>query len=174
LFFFYIPIFLMVNKMKNRFQEIDEKTQQELLKEVLRRANKREKQEHEQLGNRKTAIIERIVVLIAEYKELSEDSEKGKCPEGTAAQNKKPANEMSTEEFTEWMAQSRKESRESFEWSSRTLDVLKKQMVLIRELMELSVELCVLEREEKWLLPSVALRSQPNLLRFIEGGGNTR
>jgi len=160
----------MVNKMKNGFHETSEETREKMLKEALRRANKKEREEHEQISNKKTAIIERIVALIEEYKELSEKSEKDKCPEDTAPQNKKPANEMSAEEFNEWMAQSRKESRESFEWSSRTLDVLKKQMVLIRELMELSVELCVLEREEKWLLLSVALRSQPNLLRFIEGG----
>jgi hypothetical protein len=80
---------------------------------------------------------------------------------------------MSSGEFNEWIEQTRKESNESSAWSSKTLKIITEQVVLIKETVDLLIEFWGLETDEKWLLLSVALRSQPNLMRYIESG-NTK
>jgi len=159
--------------MERTFQETNERNPKELLKEALRRANKKEKQEYEEISKRQNAIWERVLAIFKEYEELNEESQRNKCPESTPTPDSKRVVAMSTEEFNQWMEQTRRECRESSAWSSKSFSIMSKQMTLIKELIELSSELLGLEREEKWLLLSVALRSQPNLLRYIEGG-NTK
>jgi len=134
--------------MKDSFQETTEKKQRELLKEVLRRANTKEKEQHQQISDRKTAIIKRIVATLEEYEELSDEKDKNKCPESTAAQDKRSLVDMSMEEFNEWIARYQKESDEHFEWSTKVFDIMKKQMVLIKEFLELTVDLWSLENKE--------------------------
>jgi phage-related minor tail protein len=77
---------------------------------------------------------------------------------------------MSNEEFNEWTKQNSKNFDEHFAWTSKTLKIMTQQMKIINEIMELMTELCTLETEEKWLLLSIALRSQPNLLKYLEMG----
>jgi len=108
-----------------------------------------------------------------EYEELSEESERNKCPESTPVPDGKSVVAMSMPDFNEWIEHTRRELHESSVWSRKNFSIMTKQMALIKELLELSTERLNLEREEKWLLLSIVLRSQPNLLRYIEGG-NTK
>lgn len=156
--------------MKKAIQETNEKNPKELLKEAVRRANKKEKQEYEQISNRRTAITERVRAILNEYEELSEESERNKCPESTPIPDGKRIVAMPMEEFNKWVENAKRELHESSVWSRKTFSIMTKQMALIKELLELSTERLSLERKEKWLLLSVALRSQPNLLKYIENG----
>jgi hypothetical protein len=145
--------------MKSRFQEIDDKTRKELLKEVLRRANKKEKQEYTAISDRQTAINQRL-----------EESKRNKFPEKNSKNDGKRASEMSAEEFNEWMDRSSKYFDDSFAWSCKCIQNNTERIKLVEEFLKLLIELWTLEANEKWLLISIALRSQPNLMRFIEGG----
>lgn len=154
---------LLVKEMENQKQE----NYEELLKEALGRAKKEEKLKYEKISDRQVANAKRIIAILDEYEELCEKSERNKCPESTPAEDSKRVAAMSSAEFNEWIERTRKESHESFVWSSKTLSIMKDQIVLVKELMELGIELWRLETEEKWLLLSIALRSQPNLLKYL-------
>jgi ATP-dependent exoDNAse (exonuclease V) beta subunit len=156
--------------MKSRFQEIDDKTRKELLKEVLRRANKKEKQEYEQIGRRQATNAKRILDIMQEFEELTEESKRNKFPEKNSKNDGKRASEMSAEEFNEWMDRSSKYFDDSFAWSCKCIQNNTERIKLVEEFLKLLIELWTLEANEKWLLISIALRSQPNLMRFIEGG----
>ena len=78
--------------------------------------------------------------------------------------------EVSAEEFNEWMDRTSKYFDESFAWSCKCIQNNTERIKLIEEFLKLLIELWTLEANEKWLLISIALRSQPNLMRFIEGG----
>lgn len=159
--------------MEKTFQETNEKNPRELLKEVLKRANKKEKQEHEQVSNRQVAIVKRIIALFKEYTELSERNERNKCPENTSKQDSKRVREMSNEEYSKWIEKSNQYYDEYFAWSCKSLSIMTEQVGIVSEIMDLIFELCALENKEKCLLLSIVLRSQPSLMRYIESG-NTK
>ncbi len=159
-----------VKEMQKTFQETDERKPRELLKEVLRRANSKEKQEYEQISDRQIAIAKRVLAILEEYEELDAESERNKRPESTPVPDGKRVAAMSSGEFNEWIEQTRKESNESSAWRSKIMKIITEQVALIKETQDLLIEFCGLETDEKWLLLSIALRSQPNLMRYIESG----
>lgn len=153
--------------MEDEEQENFEKNM-ELLKETLRRANKEERQKQKQISNRLTVIAERMTILLKEFEELIESSRRNKCPENTANQDNKQASEMSNEEFNKWIKQSNKYFERYFAWSSHSLETNTEKIRIVKEFIELITQFCIVETEEKWLLLSIALRSQPNLLKYLE------
>jgi hypothetical protein len=70
---------ILVKEMEEEKQDNSEK-HRELLKEVLRRANKKERQEYDEISDRQDAIIDRIQEIYSEQKQLSERSSKNEYP----------------------------------------------------------------------------------------------
>ena len=156
---------------ENNLGELKMTTNQEnnkLLKEVLRRANKEEKQEYENIGNRQLALAERFLDIMKKWDEIVETEKTNESPKDTTL-NDKSASEMSMEEFRDYIRRWGKYSTEYFTWSNRCLSANTEQIKIIGEIMKLLIELRSLEDKEKWLLLSIAIRSQPNLLNYIQG-----
>ncbi len=118
---------------------IDDKKQFELLKEVLARANKQEKIQYEALNKKQLSIIQKFSAIIKEWHDLREMNDRTKCP-------KEP----------------------SIEWNTQCIANNTKQIEKANQLIELITEFFVLEYELKWLLLSIALRTQPNLMRYLQ------
>jgi hypothetical protein len=139
---------------------VDEKLRSELLKEALGRANKLEKQEYEKITARQKEIGENDVALVIKWKELCEQDERNKCSNETESKNRKPVAEMSMDEFDLYMAANSKYFSESISFCTETSKIT-------RELFESVIELWNLTEQEKWLLLSITLRSQPNLSKYM-------
>ena len=150
---------------KQSLKKISEDDKREMRKEVLRRASKEEKQEHKRISSRRVAIGEKIIAIGEEWNNLIVRSKENKSPR--MATNSKSAVEMSNVEFNEYMRQSRKDSEDHFAWSSKSFAIMTEQLELIHEIIELITESSTLGEEEKWLLLSIALRSQPNLMKYM-------
>ena len=141
---------------------VDEKIRSQLLKEALRRANKLEKQEYENITERQKEIAVNDVALLKKWKELCERDERNRCQnEAAESKNHKPVTEMSMDEFDQYMAANRKYFSESISFCTETTTIT-------RELFESVIKLWNLTDEEKWLLLSITLRSQPNLLKYVK------
>ena len=136
----------------------DEKVRSQILREALGRANKLEKQEYENITARQKAIGENDVALLKRWKELCEQDERKGSRE---SKNRKPVAEMSMEEFDQYIAENRKYFSESISFCTETTTIT-------RELLESVIELWNLTEQEKWLLLSITLRSQPNLLKYLK------
>jgi hypothetical protein len=148
---------------------VDEELRSQLLKEALERANKLEKQEHEKINKRQSAIAVNDVALVKKWDELIERNKRNECPKETAeSRNQKPASEMSMEEFNQYIAANRKYSKDSFDWFSENIALCTEMIQITREILESVIELWNLTKEEKWLLLSIVLRSQPNLLKYLK------
>ena len=159
-------------------------TQQELLKEVLGRAKKEERQEYDSIVERQNAIGERMREIGLEIDVLVERSKQNEFPkrkDGGFHAPDKTHDEimgMSSGELHEWCQQIIRETAEynvesrrwndGFEvWSAKNTVILNERMKLVDESEELGNEFFSLEDKEKWLLLSIALRSQPNLLKYM-------
>ncbi len=168
--------------MEEEKQDNSEK-HRELLKEVLRRANKTEKQEYDEISDRQDTIIDRIQEIYAEQEQLSERSSKNEYPKtaDTKYTRKSPEElmRMTSEETRLWSEQvdreieENKRKREDWDekfdkWLAESLATIKRQIELTKEKIRLMTELLILENKEKWLLLSIALRSQPNLLKYLQ------
>ena len=57
---------------------VDEKLRSQLLKEVLGRANKLEKQEYEKINKRQSTIAVKDIALIKKWNELTEQSKRNR------------------------------------------------------------------------------------------------
>jgi len=154
---------------------IDENTQRELLKEVLRRARKEEKQEHDSIVDRQNAIANRMDEITSEMDKLSERDKKNEYPKSHFyTPQAKSANDMSKEEFDDWMRQLKRETEESKQWmekydrwNAENKAIMEERMRLFEQMVKLRLEYDDFEVEEKWLLLSIVLRSQPNLLKYM-------
>ena len=72
------------------------------------------------------------------------------------------------EEFDQYMAANNKYFKDSFDWFSESISINTERMKLTREILESVIELWNLSYDEEWLLLSIALRSQPNLLKYLK------
>jgi hypothetical protein len=155
----------------------------ELLKEVLRRANKTERQEYDGISDRQDTIIDKIQEIYSELEQLSDRSSKIEYPKTVdiAYTLKSPEElmRMNSEETRLWSEQVDREieenKRKSEDWNEKfdkwlaeSSATIKRQIELTKEKIALMTELLILESKEKWLLLSIALRSQPNLLKYLQ------
>ena len=139
----------------------------ELLREVLKRANKQEKEEHEEIRKKQISVVKRLETAQADYDELIEQSKRNEYPKESTKANEKPVSQMSNEEFKEYMRLSNKHTEEHFAWTSESFSIMTKQLEIVRQVIESIIELSNLGTDEKWLLLSIALRSQPTLMKFM-------
>lgn len=139
-----------------------------LLKEVLNRANKEEKQAHEIMSSKQLTLIESFLALNKKWDKIIEREKANESPKNPTL-NDKPVSEMSNGEFSDYVRRWSKYSDEYFTWSNKRLSANTEQIELINEIVKFLIEFYILETEEKWLLLSIAIRSQPNLLNYIQG-----
>lgn len=147
---------------------VDKEVRSQLLRDVLKKANKQEKQEYENSRNKQRALAERYLDIVKTWSEIAEAEKADECPKDTT-ENDKPASEMSMGEFREYMRSWGGHMDDYFKWSSRCLKANNEQLRIIGEIMKIMIELRALEEKEKWLLISIVLRSQPNLLNYMQG-----
>jgi len=162
----------------------DKETKRELLRNVLRRTNKEERQKYDSIVERQNAIAERMQEIGLEIDVLSERDKLNKFPEKEFTYFHAPDKThdeimgMSSGELHEWCEQIKRESseynagckryNEGFDvWFAKTTVISNEKMKLIDESVTLKKEFDSLEDKEKWLLLSIALRSQPNLLKYV-------
>jgi len=168
--------------MEEEKQDNSEK-HRELLKEVLKRANKNERQEYDEISDRQDTIIERIQEIFAEQEQLSERSRKNEYPKTVNTEYSLKSSEelmkMTSEETRLWSEQvdreieENKRKREDWngrfdKWLAESSATISRQIELTKETIKLMTKLLALENKEKWLLLSIALRSQPNLLKYLQ------
>ena len=157
--------------------------QRELLKEVLRRANKKERQEYNEISDRHDAIIDRMQEIQSELEQLSARNSKNEYPKTVDTKYTLKSTEelmrMTSEESRLWSEKTDREIKENRrksedwnekfdKWNAENSAINSRQMELIKENIGLIFEMLVRERKEKWLLLSIALRSQPNLLKYLQ------
>lgn len=157
--------------------------QKELLKEVLKRANKKEKQDYNEISDQQDAIIDRKQEIQSELEKLSERTRNNENPRMADTKYTLKSSEelmrMTSEENRLWSEQIDREIEENRrktkdwsekfdKWLAENSAINSKQMELIDESIEIILEMLVLERKEKWLLLSIVLRSQPNLLKYLQ------
>jgi hypothetical protein len=75
---------------------------------------------------------------------------------------------MSNAEFSGYMRRWNNYIVEYFKWSNRNISATTEQITLIGDFTKVLMNLISYEDEEKWLLLSIAIRSQPNLLTYIQ------
>jgi DNA anti-recombination protein RmuC len=171
-----------VKEMEEEKRDNFEK-QKELLKEALKRANKKEKQEYNEINDKQNAIIERKQKIRSEFEKLSERNLNNEYPRtaDTKYTLKSPEEliRMTSEESRLWSEQIDREIEENRrktkdwtekfdKWLAENSAINSRQMELIDESIEIILKMLALERKEKWLLLSIALRSQPNLLKYLQ------
>lgn len=173
---------LLVKEMEEEKQENFQK-QKELVKEVLKRANKKERQEYSEISDKQNAIMDRMQKMQSEQENLSERNRKNEYPKtvDTKYTLKSPEEltSMTSEESRLWGEQVDREIKENRrktedwtekfdKWLAENTAINSKQWELIEENIGMIFEMFVLEKKEKWLLLSIALRSQPNLLKYLQ------
>ena len=173
---------ILVKEMEEEKRDSFEK-QKELLKEVLKRATKKEKQEYDKISDQQDAIIYRRQKIQSEFEKLSERTGSNEYPRtaDTKYTLKSPEElmRMTSEESRLWREQIDREIEENRrktkdwaekfdKWLAENSAINSRQMELIDESVEIILEMLALERKEKWLLLSIALRSQPNLLKYLQ------
>ena len=141
-----------------------------ILKEVLNRANKEEKQTYNTLSNKQLALLDTISELIRAYSKISDTKNIDLCPKDPTLGDK-PVAEMSNAEFSGYMRRWNNYLVEYFKWSNRNISATTEQITLIGEFIKVLMNLVSYEAEEKWLLLSIAIRSQPNLLTYLQKEG---
>ena len=172
---------ILVKEMEEEKRDNFEK--QELLKEVLKRANKKEGQEYNEISDKQDAIIDRMQKVQSELINLSERNRKNEYPKTVETKYTLKSTEelmrMTSEESRLWSEQMDREIKENRrksedwtekfdKWLAENSVINSRQMELIEENIGIIFEMLVLERKEKWLLLSIALRSQPNLLKYLQ------
>jgi ElaB/YqjD/DUF883 family membrane-anchored ribosome-binding protein len=162
----------------------DQKDKQEMLKDVLRRSSKKERQEYTAIVDRQIAIGKRLAEIESEQEELIERFDKNEYPKDMRISKTKERTideikEMSNEELHSWSEQIEKETEEikaesetwleKFrKWKAKNGEIISSKMRIIGEAIELLKESHNLEEKEKWLLLSIALKSQPTLMKYME------
>lgn len=139
-----------------------------LLKEVLARANKQEKQDYEKIKDKKSAVAKLVIELQTKLHELVERDRRNEYPKDSAYKCNKSVVEMTMDEFNEYMKHTSSHSEEHFKWVSESISIVTQYAEMMSEFLDLEIELKNLSYEEKWLLLSIALKSQPNLLKYLK------
>lgn len=159
-------ILLLVKDMEKTIQETEKRTPRELVKETMRRANKREKQERASIVKREKEIFKRMKEIVSEIKLLEQKRRENKMPE-SEYHTLEEIKAMSVEDLQEWNKRMERRNKEFPAWSSKDDAILSEQRKLNNEFDELHNEFFTLQDKEKWLLLSIVLRSQPTLMRYI-------
>jgi hypothetical protein len=147
---------------------IDKNMRSLLLKEVLARANKQEKQDYEKIKDKKNAAYKLVTESRTKLHELAERDRRNEYPKDTAYKCNKSVAEMTMDEFNEYMKHTSSHSEEHFKWTRESISIMTRHAEIMSEFLNSAIELSNLSYEEKWLLLSIALKSQPNLLKYLK------
>jgi hypothetical protein len=147
---------------------IDKKLRTLLLKEVLTRANKQEKQDYEKIRVKKSAASKLVSELRTNLLELAERQRSNEYPKDSEYNNNKSVVEMTMDEFNDYMKHSSSHFEERFKWANERVAIITEQTEILTKFLGSEIELNNLGYEEKWLLVSVALRSQPSLMKYLK------
>jgi hypothetical protein len=71
-------------------------------------------------------------------------------------------------ETEEYNRNSKRYNEELEVYGAKSIVIIRERMKLMREFLDLKIELDDIEEKEKWLLITIALRSQPNLLNYLQ------
>ena len=147
---------------------IDKNSRNLLLKEVLARANKEEKIEHGKIAKKRSVLVKLVSELLLKWHDLFERDKRNEYPKDTGYECNKSVVEMTTDEFDEYMEQTTRQREGFFKWANENIANATEGVDLLHKLLESEVELKNLCYDEKWLLLSIALKSHPSLLKYLE------
>lgn len=129
-----------------------------LLKEVLARANKQEKQDYEKIKDKKSAVSKLVIELQTKLHELAERDRRNEYPKDTAYKCNKSVAEMTMDEFNEYIKHTSNHSQEQFKWAKESISIITQFAEIMSKFLDSEIELKNLSIEEKWLLLSIALK----------------
>jgi hypothetical protein len=147
---------------------IDKESRNLLLKEVLVRATKEEKLEHEKIMKKRNVLSKLAIELQSKWHELLEREKRNEYPKDIAYKQNKSIVEMTMDEFNEFMTQTNSQFEGHFKWANENIAIVTECVEVLQKLLESQIELKNACYEEKWLLLSIALKSQPSLLKYLE------
>jgi hypothetical protein len=116
----------------------------------------------------KSAVSKLVIELQTKLKELTERDRRNEYPKDSAYKCNKSVAEMTMDEFNEYMKHTSSHSEEHFKWASESIAIITQHAEIMSEFLDSEIELNNLSYEEKWLLLSIALKSQPNLLKYLK------
>ena len=137
---------------------IDKNMRSLLLKEVLARANKQEKQDYEKIKDKKSAVSKLVIELQTKLYELAERDRRNEYPKTSAYKRNKSVAEMTMDEFNEYMKHTSSYSEEHLKWVGERISIITQFAETMSEFLDSEVELKNLSYEEKWLLLSIAMK----------------
>ena len=146
---------------------IDKESRNLLLKEVLGRATKEEKLEHEKIMKKRSVLTKLAIESQSKWHELFEREKRNRHPKVHGNKCNKSVVEMTTVEFDEYMTQTSTQSEENFKWANESIAIVTECVEVLQKLLESEIKLKNLCYEEKWLLLSIAIKSQPSLLKYL-------
>ena len=169
---------------KQSLKSVGEDDRRALLKEVLARANREQKQEYRVILSRQIEIAKRLQEIQLEIKVLKERERNNEYPKTDDNSYHAPDKthgeimDMSNGELHEWSEQIKKETteyttgsgrwNEKMEiWRAKDNVIFDEKLKLFDESIKLNKEFYNIGEEEKWLLLSIALRSQPTLMKYM-------
>jgi hypothetical protein len=157
---------LLVIEMEKTIEKTEMRNPIELVKEAVKRANKKEKQEWESNFKRRLEIGKRVKEIWSEIKRLDQREEENKMPERRYLKENEIYT-MSNEELESFNRMLEEHNKKFSIWSEKSNLISSEKMKLYDESTKLVKEFNSLEYEEKWLLLSIVLRSQPTLMKYI-------
>jgi len=152
--------------MEKTIEKTEMRNPIELVKEAVKRANKKEKQEWESNFKRRLEIDKRVKEIWSEIKRLDQREEENKMPERRCLKENEIYT-MSNEELESYNKMLEEHNKKFSIWSEKSNLISSEKMKLYDESTKLIKEFNSLEYEEKWILLSIVLRSQPTLMKYI-------
>ncbi len=152
-------------EVRGDFRLIDnQEYQAQLIKEALTKAKPEEKRQYERVLQQKAELTQRIQEIGLAQEALNEKDRDNVLPE-------KPSTDSQVWNKQTKIAQDAKNKRYREElraYNAQNTAILNERIKLINEFLEAKATLDALEEKEKWLLLTMAIRSQPNLLNFMQ------
>jgi hypothetical protein len=151
--------------VRGDFRLIDnQEYQAQLIKEALTKAKPEEKRQYERILQQKVELTQRIQEIGLVQEALNKKDRDNVLPE-------KPSTDPQVWSKQSKTAQDAKNERYREElraYNAQNTAILNERIKLINDFLEAKATLDALEEKEKWLLLTMAIRSQPNLLNFMQ------
>lgn len=157
-------------EVRGDFRLIDnQEYQNQLIKQALSKANPEEKRQYEKILQQKAEQTQRMQEIGIAQEALNEKDRNNVEPQNPRA------NPLvwSKQSKTAQEAKNKKYRDELKAYNVQNIAILNERIKLIKEFLEAKAALDVLEEKEKWLLLTMALRNQPNLLNFMQSNQDT-
>ncbi|MCW4030195.1 MAG: hypothetical protein NWE92_11185 [Candidatus Bathyarchaeota archaeon] len=158
-------------EVRGDFRLIDnQEYQAQLIKEALTKANPEEKRQYDKILQRKAEQTQRMQEIGIAQEALNEKDKNNVLPEKPSADPQV----WSKLSKTVQEAKNKLYREELKTYNTQNTDILNERIKLINKFLETKSALDTLEEKEKWLLLTMAIRNQPNLLNFIQSEKNEK